>query len=36
MIEMPFSVTNMIATIDKITIADTGRFLNYDGEPAPW
>jgi NAD(P)-dependent dehydrogenase (short-subunit alcohol dehydrogenase family) len=36
MIGMPFSVTNMIATIDKITIADTGRFLNYDGEPAPW
>jgi NAD(P)-dependent dehydrogenase (short-subunit alcohol dehydrogenase family) len=36
MIEMPYSVTNMIATIDKLTIADTGRFLNYDGTTAPW
>ena len=36
MIEMPFSVTHMIATIDKLTIADTGKFLNYDGTTAPW
>jgi NAD(P)-dependent dehydrogenase (short-subunit alcohol dehydrogenase family) len=36
MIEMPFSVTNMVATIDKLTIADTGKFLNYDGTTAPW
>jgi NAD(P)-dependent dehydrogenase (short-subunit alcohol dehydrogenase family) len=36
MIEMPFSVRNMIETIDKITIDDTGRFLNYDGTTAPW
>ena len=36
MIEMPFSVTHMIATIDKLTIADTGQFLNYDGTTAPW
>ena len=36
MIEMPFSVSHMIETIDKLTIADTGRFLNYDGTTAPW
>ena len=36
MIELPFSVTNMVATIDKLTIADTGKFLNYDGTTAPW
>jgi NAD(P)-dependent dehydrogenase (short-subunit alcohol dehydrogenase family) len=36
MIEMPFSVTHMIETIDKLTIADTGKFLNYDGTTAPW
>jgi NAD(P)-dependent dehydrogenase (short-subunit alcohol dehydrogenase family) len=36
MIEMPFSVTHMVATIDKLTIADTGKFLNYDGTTAPW
>jgi NAD(P)-dependent dehydrogenase (short-subunit alcohol dehydrogenase family) len=36
MIEMPFSVTNMVATIDKLTLADTGKFLNYDGTTAPW
>jgi NAD(P)-dependent dehydrogenase (short-subunit alcohol dehydrogenase family) len=36
MIEMPFSVTSMIGTIDKLTIADTGKFLNYDGTTAPW
>jgi len=36
MIEMPFSVQHMIDTIDKLTIADTGRFVNYDGTTAPW
>jgi NAD(P)-dependent dehydrogenase (short-subunit alcohol dehydrogenase family) len=36
MIEMPFSVTHMVATIDKLTLADTGKFLNYDGTTAPW
>jgi NAD(P)-dependent dehydrogenase (short-subunit alcohol dehydrogenase family) len=36
MIEMPFSVTNMVATIDKLTLADTGKFLNFDGTTAPW
>jgi hypothetical protein len=36
MVEMPFSVTHMIETIDKLTITDTGKFLNYDGTTAPW
>jgi NAD(P)-dependent dehydrogenase (short-subunit alcohol dehydrogenase family) len=36
MVEMPFSVEHMIATIDKLTIADSGKFLNYDGTTAPW
>jgi NAD(P)-dependent dehydrogenase (short-subunit alcohol dehydrogenase family) len=36
MVEMPFSVTHMIETIDRLTLADTGRFLNYDGTTAPW
>lgn len=36
MIEMPFSVTHMIETIGKLTIVDTGKFLNYDGTTAPW
>jgi hypothetical protein len=33
---MPFSVQHMIETIDKLTIEDSGRFLNYDGTTAPW
>jgi NAD(P)-dependent dehydrogenase (short-subunit alcohol dehydrogenase family) len=36
MVETPFSVRHMIETIDKLTIEDTGRFLRYDGVPAPW
>ena len=36
MIEMPFSVSHMIETIDGLTIADTGRFVQYDGTTAPW
>ena len=28
--------TVMIETIDKLTIEDSGRFLNYDGTTAPW
>jgi NAD(P)-dependent dehydrogenase (short-subunit alcohol dehydrogenase family) len=36
MVEMPFTVGHMIETIDKVTIADTGRFLRYDGVPVPW
>ena len=26
----------MIATIAGLTIADTGKFLQYDGSPQPW
>jgi hypothetical protein len=36
MIDTPFSVTNMIATLETITLADTGRFINFDGTTAPW
>ncbi len=30
------SIGDMIAVIDKITIADTGRFLSHDGKDMPW
>jgi NAD(P)-dependent dehydrogenase (short-subunit alcohol dehydrogenase family) len=36
MIEMQPSVAGMIAVIDKATLADTGRFIQYDGTTAPW
>ena len=36
MIETPKSVAGMIKTIDKVTIADAGKFLQYDGTPQPW
>ena len=36
MLKTSFTVENMIRTIDKSTIADTGRFLRYDGVPEPW
>lgn len=36
MITTAFTVENMIKTIDKITIKDTGRFLRYDGETEAW
>jgi NAD(P)-dependent dehydrogenase (short-subunit alcohol dehydrogenase family) len=36
MIEMEPSVSGMIAQIDRATIADTGRFIQYDGATAPW
>jgi NAD(P)-dependent dehydrogenase (short-subunit alcohol dehydrogenase family) len=36
MIEMPFSVSNMIKTIDGIALEDSGRFIQYDGETVPW
>lgn len=36
MLETSFTVGHMIDTIDKITLADTGRFLRYDGETEPW
>lgn len=36
MVEMQPSVAGMIDVIDKATIADTGRFIQYDGATAPW
>lgn len=36
MIEMQPSVSGMIEQIEKITLADTGRFIQYDGATAPW
>ncbi|MEJ1963542.1 MAG: SDR family oxidoreductase [Gammaproteobacteria bacterium] len=36
MIETPIAVAAMIRTIDKVTIADAGRFLQYDGTTQPW
>ena len=32
----PVVVTSMIKVIDKLTIADTGRFLSQDGTTEPW
>lgn len=36
MLQTSFTVENMIETIDKVTIQDTGRFLRYDGVTEPW
>jgi NAD(P)-dependent dehydrogenase (short-subunit alcohol dehydrogenase family) len=36
MIETPESARSMIATIDKLTLKDSGKFTNYDGKPLPW
>jgi NAD(P)-dependent dehydrogenase (short-subunit alcohol dehydrogenase family) len=36
MIEMEPSVQGMIEQIERITLADTGRFIQYDGATAPW
>jgi hypothetical protein len=36
MLTTAFTVQNMIRTIGKVTIADTGRFLRYDGVTEPW
>jgi NAD(P)-dependent dehydrogenase (short-subunit alcohol dehydrogenase family) len=36
MIEMQPSVAGMIEQIAKATLADTGRFIQYDGATAPW
>ena len=36
MIEMDVSVRGMIEQIDKATLEDAGRFIQYDGTPAPW
>jgi NAD(P)-dependent dehydrogenase (short-subunit alcohol dehydrogenase family) len=36
MLKTSFTVENMIKTIDKATIQDTGKFLRYDGVTEPW
>ena len=36
MLKTSFTVENMINTIGKVTPADTGRFLRYDGVTEPW
>jgi NAD(P)-dependent dehydrogenase (short-subunit alcohol dehydrogenase family) len=36
MLKTSFTVENMIRTIGKVTVADTGRFLRYDGVTEPW
>jgi len=36
MIEASFTVENMIRTIDKTALAETGRFWRYDGVPEAW
>ncbi len=36
MLRTDFTVGNMIRTIDKATLVDTGRFLRYDGASEPW
>lgn len=36
MLKTSFTVENMIRTIDKVTIQDTGKFLRYDGVVEPW
>ena len=36
MLKTSFTVENMIRTIGKVTIADTGKFLRYDGVAEAW
>lgn len=36
MLPTPVVVADMIKVIDRITIADTGRFLQHDGTTQPW
>jgi len=36
MLETSFTVGHMIATIDRVTLAETGSFLRYDGETEAW
>ena len=32
----PESIRGMLAVIDRLTVADTGRFLTYEGKELPW
>ena len=36
MLKTSFTVENMINTIDKATVKETGSFLRYDGKPEAW
>jgi|HubBroStandDraft_5_1064220.scaffolds.fasta_scaffold234888_1 NAD(P)-dependent dehydrogenase (short-subunit alcohol dehydrogenase family) len=36
MLKTSFTVENMVRTIGKVTIADSGKFLRYDGVPEAW
>jgi len=36
MLDMEFSVTNMIATLEQVTFEDNGRFIQYDGAELGW
>jgi NAD(P)-dependent dehydrogenase (short-subunit alcohol dehydrogenase family) len=36
MIETPDAARAMIRTIDGLTMAQAGKFLNYDGTSLPW
>jgi hypothetical protein len=36
MIQVQPSVAGMIEQIENATLADTGRFIQYDGTTAPW
>jgi len=36
MVKTPFTVENMIKTIEKVTLDDSGHFLLYDGTTVPW
>ncbi len=36
MLETSFTVGHMIKTIDKVTLAETGKFWRYDGVPEAW
>jgi len=36
MLKTSFTVGNMVKTIDKVKVADTGKFLRYDGVTEPW
>jgi NAD(P)-dependent dehydrogenase (short-subunit alcohol dehydrogenase family) len=36
MLKTDFTVGHMIGTIDKSSLADSGKFLRYDGEVEPW
>jgi NAD(P)-dependent dehydrogenase (short-subunit alcohol dehydrogenase family) len=36
LLKTPFTVHNMIQTIAKVTLDDSGRFLQYDGAAEPW